>query len=163
MTERRLAIVRNGSELQRALRDRAEELQLSRSELDRLSGLLDGYSSKLLCDPPMKQITADTLFPLAGAMRVAVVLVEDPQAAEHLKNQPPRDTHKVRRGTEHWRNAKASGLVREIMQQHGLKGGRARFATMSPTQLAKHQSKASRARWRAWRRMRKTANGRRAE
>ena len=144
---RRLAIVRDSQELAAALRARAEELQLSRRELDRLAGLADGYAAKLLCDPPVRRMAPESLFLLAGALGVRITLSRDSAMVKCLRWADPRDSSRVRSGTEHWRNAKALGIVREMMIKHASRGGLAAFAKMTAEQLTTHQSRAARARW----------------
>lgn len=51
-----LAIVRDYDELRVALRARCEQLNISRLEIDRLSGLPNGYASTVLSNAPRKRI-----------------------------------------------------------------------------------------------------------
>ena len=63
---------------------RCDQLALSRAELDRLSGLPDGYSAKLLgrdgCGPRRKRVWPFSLDALLGALGLAVILIEDEAA-----------------------------------------------------------------------------------
>src|ERR1700730_7664731 len=65
-------------------RVRCDQLELSRAELDRLSGLPDGYSSKLLgrdgCGQRQKRAWPVSLEALLGALGFKVILIIDEQA-----------------------------------------------------------------------------------
>jgi hypothetical protein len=72
-------------------RNRADELDLTRNEIDRLSGLCDGYASKTLCRPPMKNLGHISLGPTIGTLAVKLIVVEDPeQTAKILARREPR-------------------------------------------------------------------------
>jgi hypothetical protein len=90
---RPLATIREYGQLVQALRERAEELNVSRETLDAVSGLQSGYSAKLLCQ--IKGVGRTSLGPLLGAMGVALVLVEDPEALAKVR---PRLTQRLPQG-----------------------------------------------------------------
>lgn len=65
-------------------RQRAEELEISRSEIDRISGLPDGYSGKVLGNA-RNSIKPKRLWPvglelLIGALGLKILLIEDEAA-----------------------------------------------------------------------------------
>lgn len=70
-------IVTDMEALHEAFRDRVEDLDVSRIELDAAAGLTPGYSSKLLCDPPMKFVGKETLPKMLKGTRLAIALVVD--------------------------------------------------------------------------------------
>lgn len=148
-----IAEVRDSTELRRWLRERADELNLSRETIDDLAKLPDGYTAKLLSDPPMREIGPTSLFPLLDALGLAVALVENERAMVRVRKAPTRRFRY--KWDRHWRNAKALGMVQEMAVKTGSEGGRARFSRMTPKQKSAHQSRAARARWRAIRRARK--------
>jgi len=76
-------------ELQIVLRDRADELELSREALDELAGFQSGYSSKLLAILPTKGIGPRSMFALAGALGLAVVLVVDERGSARIPARGP--------------------------------------------------------------------------
>jgi hypothetical protein len=78
-----LAIFSNYDGLQNAMRARTEDLQLTRLELDYLSGNQEGYSSKLLCG--MKKFGRQSLGNTLGAVGSYLALVEDPEQVAKLK------------------------------------------------------------------------------
>jgi hypothetical protein len=65
-------------------RVRCDQLELSRAELDRLSGLPDGYSSKLLgrdgCGQRQKRVWPVSLDAMLGALGLQVILIENEAA-----------------------------------------------------------------------------------
>jgi hypothetical protein len=77
-------------------RQRADELGISRLELDRLSGLPSGYSSKLLgrdgAGEKQKRMWPIGLEAMLGALGLKVLLIEDEDAtARILKLRTPVD------------------------------------------------------------------------
>ncbi len=148
--------------LRHLLRNRAEELNLSRSTLDEVAGLPMGYCAKLLCDPPMRDIGPISLWPLLGALGLAFAAVEDERAMVRVRKAAKRKFS--RDWTTHWRNAKALGMIQKEAKLNGSKGGKKRFAMMTAAELREHQRRASLARWRAVRRARRqTKAGRGAD
>jgi hypothetical protein len=60
---------------------------VSNEWLDEFTGLPSGYMGKLLCNPPIRSISARALFWIAGAMGFAVAFMEDPQPFERIAGQ----------------------------------------------------------------------------
>jgi hypothetical protein len=56
--------------LQSALRQRAEQLDVSRATIDNVSGLVIGYSAKLLSEPPTRGLGPVSFGALTGALTV---------------------------------------------------------------------------------------------
>lgn len=63
--------------LQRAFRARADELQLSRTQIEELAGLTGGHAGKLLAPYPVRAIGRTTLGPLLYALKAKLILVPD--------------------------------------------------------------------------------------
>jgi hypothetical protein len=82
---RPIAIAREYGELINALRDRAEELNVSRETLDAVSGLQSGYTAKLLVG--LKGLGRVSLGPLLGSMGVVLVVMEDPIALAKVRDR----------------------------------------------------------------------------
>jgi hypothetical protein len=95
--ERRLAIVREYSELHAVARARADELQLARTMLDDISGNQPGYSAKLLAPIPIKGFGPATLGPTLGGLGLALIVIEDKEAlariAGRLEKKKRPDPH----------------------------------------------------------------------
>jgi hypothetical protein len=83
----------------RGLRERADQLQISRESIDDLSGLSDGYAAKLLSLPPVKVIGFMSMAPLFEALGLRLVLIEDTEhTAKTLAKRTPRVEGHVRHG-----------------------------------------------------------------
>lgn len=85
---RQLAIVDDYDGLLEALRDRAEELDVSRATLDAETHLQKGYSAKLLCG--MKGFGRSSTGPLLQKMGLVLIVAEDVEATERLRATLPR-------------------------------------------------------------------------
>ena len=71
---------RDYDDLRAALRQRAEELNISRMEINRVSGLPNGYSAAVLSETANKRLGAKTIGPLLAALGLKLVVVEDAEA-----------------------------------------------------------------------------------
>jgi hypothetical protein len=76
--------IRSYDDLHRALRARANELNFSRAELDRLAGVTSGYASKLLAPRPLKRMSPYTFTLMVGALGIRLRVEEDPEALERI-------------------------------------------------------------------------------
>jgi hypothetical protein len=87
-------------------RARADELELSRAEIDRISGLPEGYSGKLLSKGHSEQSgkAKKKMWPtsfelMLGALGLQVIIIEDPAAtARTLAMRTPVDRSNQRFG-----------------------------------------------------------------
>jgi hypothetical protein len=96
-------------------RARADELGLSRAEIDRLSGLPAGFSGKLVGKAAVDDVgypqkkTTKKMWPtsldcMLGVLGLKIILIEDPAAAARtLARREPVD-HSQQRFESHWRN-----------------------------------------------------------
>ena len=96
MTARPLATVqvighlREPADLHEIMRARADELQLTREGIDAMSGLQNGYASKVLAPDPSKgvgPIVWRLMLPVLGMKIVAVV---DEEALERITKKGPK-------------------------------------------------------------------------
>lgn len=78
-------VVTDMEALHEGFRDRVEDLEITRSELDAISKLQTGYSAKLLCNPPMKTIGKASLPKMLQATGMALVLVIDDERFAPIK------------------------------------------------------------------------------
>lgn len=70
-------VVTHSAELRRLARNRIVELGITYATVDELAGFPQRYTSKLLCDPPLHKLTADTMFALLGALALLPRLEPD--------------------------------------------------------------------------------------
>jgi hypothetical protein len=82
-----LAIVTNYDQLLQAIRARRDALLITHATIDVLSGLPDGYASKLLCDPPMKHCGAVSLGPVLGVLGLRLVVEVDDEALAKIQSR----------------------------------------------------------------------------
>jgi hypothetical protein len=73
-----------------AMRLAAEDLQISRLAIDELAGTSAGHAAKLLCDPPMKRASIDSINWLLPVLGMKLLLVRDHDAVERLKHRRPK-------------------------------------------------------------------------
>ena len=85
-----------------ACRVRAQELEISRSEIDRLAGLTPGYSGKLLGNRHTKKMWPVGFELLLEVLGLQVLLIEDPVAtARTLARREPVVARQQRFGDYH--------------------------------------------------------------
>ena len=68
-----------------AIRQRVDEMGLTRMELDHQAGLQSGYSGKLLSRKQLRSFGKASLGPTLGAIGCRLILVEDPAQADLIK------------------------------------------------------------------------------
>ena len=80
-----------------AIRDRTADLEISRLETDRIAGLPQGYSGKVLSRNPVKRIGLHSLGPLLETLGLIIMIVEDPAARDRtLARRVPVDANNQR-------------------------------------------------------------------
>jgi hypothetical protein len=82
-----LAVVRDYEDLLQAIRMRRDQLAVTHAVLDDVSGLQIGYVSKMLADPPVKNMGIMAMGPLLGALGVQLLMVEDPEAFARVRGR----------------------------------------------------------------------------
>jgi hypothetical protein len=80
-------VINSETELLAAIRARVAELDISYDTLDHIAGLPARFASKLLCDPPNRQISQATLWLLMGAIGLKIELIEDPEAYARVQSR----------------------------------------------------------------------------
>jgi|SRR4029077_9413974 hypothetical protein len=74
-------------QLVEALRARAEELAITRLEIDEIAGTPEGWASKVLTLSTMKALGLRSLGPILGALALKIVLVEDGPQRERVSKR----------------------------------------------------------------------------
>lgn len=151
--------IRSQAELLDAIRARRDELNISHETIDDISGLPKGYTSKLLANPPMKNLGHKSLGDLMGALGMALVAVPDPEQIARVekrwvkRKRPQRlvaSTICVKREEMPENTKQLEGFA--LMQVLGKAGGKAsgktrRAKAMKKRALQRVRSHAARARW----------------
>jgi hypothetical protein len=148
-----LATVTDYAGMLAALRDRADELRLSREAIDQVAGLPSGYSGKILGIGQVRRLNLISLGPVLGALGVKLVMVVDGAALEQFGGRSAkRHQNRVRNSVKAWqmlRNSKDFAAIGRI-------GGINRRRNMSAEQASKAGRKAAKARWRKVKHKRRT-------
>ena len=140
-----LGVWLNDADLAEACRRRADEIEMSYEEIDRIAGLAAGATSKVLSVPQAQGFGPQSRFLIPWALQMKFGLIEAPEyTREHVR----RVSRYVRRGKGHHRNTKALALV----QHWGREGARKMLENMGPEGISKQRRKAAKARWRKARR-----------
>lgn len=154
-------VVTDMEALHEAFRDRVEDLNVSRIELDAAAGFTPGYASKLLCDPPMKFVGKETLAKMLKGTGLAIALVVDDgklPKAEQRKYKIGRIRAAAASIEQNVQETPVSleQLVREHMRNIGAKGnangaasngGKRRAKAMKARARQRAASHAARMRW----------------
>jgi hypothetical protein len=100
-------VITNYRGLVETCRERADELGLSRAEIDRLGGLPSGHAGRLLgrgIGPHSKRMWPISLELMLGVLGLKLIAVEDAAAtARTLALREPVDRSQQRFGDSHWR------------------------------------------------------------
>jgi hypothetical protein len=133
--------------LHRILRDRADELNVSRTTLDEAAGLTPGHASKLLAPRPLKNLGATTLGLMLQVMGLKLVVVEDVEALERISAKLiPREVPANVLSLS-WGRAKHLLVSKRWVKKNGRKGGEQRAKNLSARRRSAIARKAAKARW----------------
>jgi hypothetical protein len=143
-----VATVSHYAELLQTIRNRVAELEITHETLDAVAGLQSGYTSKLLCSPPIKRMGAFTQFIVLQALGMKLLAVEDPKQLARvqsrlIKRQVAR--RPIPSGSRH--SVIKFEIGPDLLRQMQSKGGKACMARMTPKQRSAFERKAARARW----------------
>jgi hypothetical protein len=133
----------NYAGLQELLRARAEQLQLTREQIDEISGLQNGYASKLLSPRPVKKLGAISMPLMLATLAMKLVAVADPGGLERISRRGfKRKISSAVRGA-----AVQFTFSRPWLRKIGRKGGENSRKNLSPRQRRALARKAAHARW----------------
>lgn len=82
-----LAEIRTYDDLHRALRERADEINIPRTAIDELTGLADGYAGKVLGQGKTKKLGALSFSAMLEVLGLKLLLVEDPELVERMQHR----------------------------------------------------------------------------
>lgn len=60
------------------IRERCDQMEIARLELDRITGLPDGYAGKVLSKQPVKRLGISTLGPVLECLGLVICVLENP-------------------------------------------------------------------------------------
>lgn len=143
-----LARISDYDELQRALRERADALNLSRVEIDRLANLPPGYSSKLLSPIPIKKLGNSSMPFMLAALGVRLELVEDAESLDQIARKATRREVRVPVRALPWGQAGKQLVSKRWVRRIAKAGGKARAEKMTPRQRRRSARHAAIVRWR---------------
>jgi len=131
-----------------AIRDRVDELEFSRMQVDAAGGLTSGHASKLLCEPPIKHLGDTSVRKLLVGTGLAVALVVDDARFSEVRlemgkrRRPPMGKFARMRAN--------AGMVDPVWQfncNNAREMGLKRMAGVSPVKRKKLAKRAAKARW----------------
>lgn len=97
MKEKELFVIKNYCDLHAGLRERAEQLNISRIVIDAIGELQEGYAGKLLAPVPSKTLGPKSLGGMLKALGLKLIAVEDQEAMrEYADCREPRRGNYVR-------------------------------------------------------------------
>lgn len=135
-----LARVRNYDDLQAAMRARAEQLNISRIEIDRRGKMPEGHAAKLLAPHPSRYLGVKSMAKLLDALGLELLAVE---RSDWHRIEGKRDASSVRiHGI-----AKYAYWTPQFVRKIGAKGGIARAKKLSPFRRRQIARRAIKARW----------------
>lgn len=153
-----LGTVERYSDIHRIMRERAVAIGISREVLDAISGVREGYSSKLLAPRPMRMLGDMSLAAVLPALGLSLVMIENEQALDKTLNHS--DFKKRDEAAAMHAVAVHYELSRRFLRRIARLGGQNSRKNLDPekrTELARRAANArwhpARARWRTVNRM----------
>lgn len=146
---RPLALCRSWDDLRQALRDRCDELSVARLTVDRVGGLPDGQTSKLLA-PVRAQEMGRLSFPaMLAALGLAIIVVEDAESLAKIRHRlVPRSEKNVNADAKMLTRKRRRGTVWKGNSEWGRIMAARRLLAQSRDKRTKIASRAARIRWR---------------
>lgn len=142
-----LASPRHSAEFVDAIRMRVLDLGISHGTLDAIAGWQNGYTGKLLADPPIRQVGLHTLFIMLESVGLSMHLQVDKEAVERLKTRMvKRNESAVRTGGKHRRILQE--ILPDFMRLISGMAADARRKKISPAKRKRIARHAAVIRWR---------------
>jgi hypothetical protein len=151
-------LIRTAADIVEAYRRRIAELGIAHSTVDAISGLPDGYTSKLLAPVPMKTMSRAAIELLNGALAIGfVVAVDDVQAKRvqgrwtqrkrPLRNRSASTSASMPLEIPITPELQAKLTLMEHMKKIASAGGKRRAQTMKKRARQRAAAHAARIRW----------------
>lgn len=155
------ALIRTAADIVEAYRRRIAELGIAHSTVDAISGLPDGYTSKLLAPTPMKTMSRAAIELLNGALAMGFIVAVDDEQARRVqarwlpRKRPIRAMRSITGSivTETHEIVDVSPDLQRLLQRSefmraiGLRGNIARKAKLSRWKRSVIARRAAKARW----------------
>jgi hypothetical protein len=148
--------IRSMAELLNAMRARRDQLDISHETIDAISGVPSGYTSKLFAPIPTRGIGYKSLGDVLGALGMALVPVEDPEATRLVRHRwAKRGPSGPRSPVDPWEPivepACIAACISPELQEHlkniASRGGQARWKRLGKRARSKIARRAIAARW----------------
>lgn len=128
---RQIATIIDYDGLHSAIRARADEIGITREQIDLAAEWPSGYASKILAPVPFKTLGRQSLGPMLAILGLKVILVEDPEAMAQITESGVRRVRAVRMlkplqpGLANLPEIRSMVRkeLRKAMQRNGKKGG----------------------------------------
>jgi hypothetical protein len=152
------------TELMATIQAQVGALGLKLTDFDDLAGFPAGLSGKVFGMLQVKRLGPEKMFDAIRAAGLRLRVEIDPEQEAKMKariadNYNPRQATQAR--PNHSSSPVGTAVLSRIFKPLARKGGKAKFAKMSPEELRKYQKAAINARWRKHRQRMKVANRRR--
>jgi hypothetical protein len=135
-------IVLDYEALLEGFRDRVEDLDVPRFEINEAGGFTTRYAEKLLCDPPMKTLGMHSLGRMLKATGMALVLVIDDERFAPIRAEMAKRKRRMRP------NARIIEIRGYFNAGNARQMGSKRWEGLSDEERARAMRKVARARWR---------------
>ena len=126
--------------LHEMFRDRVEDLNTSRDSIDVAGKFTPGYAAKLLCNPPMRMLSRESLGKMLDATGMVLVAVVDDERFAVVKSALA-----TRKRRDKPANAGSVQPTWLFKKNKAREMGKRRFSLMSDLERARHQRKAGKA------------------
>lgn len=144
--------IRSMAELLNAMRARRDYLDISHETIDAISGVPSGYTSKLFAPIPTRGIGYKSLGDVLGALGMALVPVEDPEAMRLVRHRwAKRGPSGPRSPVAPWEPVRISAGISPELHAHlksiASRGGQARWKRLGKRARSKLAKQAIAVRW----------------
>lgn len=122
------------------VRYRLHELQTTNLEVDAVSGLHSGYTSKTTAPIPIKSMGKVSMGPLLQTLGLALIVVRDDEAFAKIE-------HRLAKRVRPHQPANGGSIRPKWLfkRKKAIEMGKRRFSLMTATELSRHQRKAGKA------------------